>query len=220
VELRGVSKVFAQGNREFHALRDVTAAFHPGELAAIVGRSGSGKSTLLHLACGIEIPTSGAVLAAGRDLGTLPDRELAILRRRHFGIVFQFFNLIATLTVEENVLLPSYLDGGWKRPARARARELLEQVGLADRAADFPDRLSGGEQQRVALARALVNDPRIILADEPTGNLDSDNARFVLEHLRRLAHGEGRAVVMVTHSAEALDFADRVVRLRDGRVAE
>jgi putative ABC transport system ATP-binding protein len=220
IEFRDVSKTFEQGRRQIHALRGVSLAIARGEFVAICGRSGSGKSTLLNLSCGIDNPSAGDVLVDGRPLGQMSDRQRTLLRRRDFGIIFQFFNLIPTLNVLENVFLPSYLGGRRGAKIRARARSLLEAVGLADRGKDFPDNLSGGEQQRLAIVRAMMNNPRIVLADEPTGNLDSENSSFILQQLRGLASTHGKTVLLVTHSMEAQAYADRILRLRDGRLEE
>ena len=220
VELRRVSKVYREGDSERVVLRDVEAAIGRGEIAVVLGRSGSGKSTLLNLLAGIDLPTSGQVLVDGADLGRLGERERTLLRRRRIGFIFQFFNLIPLLTVEENLLLPLELTARADAKGRARARDLLERVGLGDRAAAFPDRLSGGEQQRLAVARALVHDPALVLADEPTGNLDADTAQTVLDLLDGLAREYGKTVVMVTHSRDAVGLADRVFRVRQGRLVE
>jgi ABC-type lipoprotein export system ATPase subunit len=189
-----------------------------GELVALVGPSGSGKSTLLHLLGGLDRPDEGTIEVAGRRLERLGERGLTELRRRHVGFVFQFFHLIPELTGEENVLLPARLrvNGGG---APGRARRLIEELGLREAAARRPAQLSGGEQQRLSIARALVNDPELLLADEPTGNLDADSGHRVLQMLRGLASG-GRAVLLVTHDLEAASLADRVLRLEAGRLVE
>jgi ABC-type lipoprotein export system ATPase subunit len=189
-----------------------------GELVALVGPSGSGKSTLLHLLGGLDRPDEGTIEVAGRRLERLGERGLTELRRRHVGFVFQFFHLIPELTGEENVLLPARLrvNGGG---APGRARRLIEELGLREAAARRPAQLSGGEQQRLSIARALVNDPELLLADEPTGNLDADSGHQVLQMLRALASG-GRAVLLVTHDLEAARLADRVLRLEAGRLVE
>jgi putative ABC transport system ATP-binding protein len=218
VELRSVSKVYREGDRPRVVLRDVDLAVAPGEFVALLGRSGSGKSTLLNLISGIDAPSAGEVAIGGTLITALGERRRTLFRRRHIGLVFQFFNLVATLTVEENLHLPLELVGRAGAPARARVDALLRQVGLADRAGAFPDRLSGGEQQRVAVARALAHDPELILADEPTGNLDSDSAEQVLGLLARLSREERRTVIAVTHSAEVARVADRVLTLKDGSV--
>jgi len=218
VELRGLVKSYREGETERLVLRGVDATIGPGEFVALLGRSGSGKSTLLNLISGIDQPTAGDVLIEGRVLTRLSERERTLLRRHRIGFVFQFFNLVPTLTVEENLLLPLELTGRAGRDARATVARLLAEVGLDDRARAFPDRLSGGEQQRVAIARALAHEPALILADEPTGNLDAGTAQLVLGVLTRLAGERRAAVVAVTHSAEVAAVADRVLALRDGRL--
>ena len=218
VELRSVSKVYREGDRERVVLRDVDLAVARGEFVALVGRSGSGKSTLLNLISGIDAPSAGEVVIGGTAITALGERERTLFRRRHIGFVFQFFNLVSTLTVEENLRLPLELVGRAGAEARVRVDELLSAVGLADRAGAFPDRLSGGEQQRVAVARALAHDPDLVLADEPTGNLDTDSAEQVLGLLLRLSRERRQTVIVVTHSAEVARIADRVLTLKDGNV--
>jgi putative ABC transport system ATP-binding protein len=220
IELRRVSKVYREGDGERVVLRDVDALIGRGEIAVVLGRSGSGKSTMLNLLAGIDLPTSGQVLVDGVDLGALGERDRTLLRRRRIGFIFQFFNLVPLLTVEENLLLPLELTAQADAKGRARARVLLERVGLGDRAATFPDRLSGGEQQRLAVARALVHDPALILADEPTGNLDADTAQSVLDLLDGLVREYGKTVVMATHSREVVGLADRVFQVQHGRLVE
>ena len=220
VELRHLTKRYREGDSERVVFRDVNAAIRTGEIAVLVGRSGSGKSTLLNLISGIDLPTSGAVVVDGTDITALGERDRTLFRRRRIGFIFQLFNLIPVLTVEENLLLPLELTGQDDATGRARARHLLERVGLADRAASFPDRLSGGEQQRLAVARALVHDPALILADEPTGNLDADSAAVVLDLLDGLVRELGKTVVMVTHSREVVGVADRVLAVQQGHLVE
>ena len=220
VEVRGLTKVYREGDVEHVVLRDVDAAIQPGEFAVLLGRSGSGKSTLLNLLGGIDVPTAGEVIVDGTSLTELSERERTLFRRRHIGFVFQFFNLISTLTVEENLRLPLELNAGTRQDGARRPRDLLELVGLADRAQSFPDRLSGGEQQRVAIVRALVHDPLLILADEPTGNLDLETGRQVLDVLDHLARGAGRTLVMATHSREVIGRADRIFAIDRGRLVE
>ena len=220
VELRRLTKLYREGDSERIVFRDVDAAIHPGEIAVLVGRSGSGKSTLLNLISGIDVPTSGAVVVDGTDITALGERDRTLFRRERIGFIFQFFNLIPVLTVEENLLLPLELTGRDDPAGRARARRLLERVGLLDRAASFPDRLSGGEQQRLAVARAVVHDPALVLADEPTGNLDADTAAVVLDLLDRIVREFGKTVVMVTHSREVIGVADRVFMVQHGHLVE
>jgi putative ABC transport system ATP-binding protein len=220
VELSRVVKVYREGESERVVLREVDLRVERGEIVVLVGRSGSGKSTLLNLVSGIDRPTSGAVRVEGVDVVALSETARTRLRRRRIGFVFQFFNLIPTLTVEENLRLLLELNGVDGAAGRARALDLLGEVGLADRAASFPDRLSGGEQQRVAVARALVHDPALVLADEPTGNLDAESARQVLGLLAGLARRSGKTVIAASHSDEVVALADRVLTLSDGRLVE
>jgi putative ABC transport system ATP-binding protein len=220
VELRGVTRVFEEGAARRAVLSDASATIHAGEIAVILGRSGSGKSTLLNLVSGIDLPSAGEVIVDGVRLDALSERERTLFRRRRIGFIFQFFNLIPTLTVEENLLLPLELTGPIGAPERERARALLEAVDLADRARSFPDRLSGGEQQRVAVARALAHQPALMLADEPTGNLDLETGRTVLDLLDRLTRREGRTMLMVTHSPEVVGLADRVFAIEGGKLVE
>ncbi len=199
-------------------LDGATLEIRAGELVVLLGRSGSGKSTLLHLLAGLERPDDGRVWFGDRDLALLGEAERTRIRRERIGFVFQFFNLVPTLTVAENLELPLELAGRLDRGGRERARALLDEVGLADRAGQFPDRLSGGEQQRVAVARALVHEPELVLADEPTGNLDLDTGLAVIELLDRLTRRSGKALFMVTHGREVLGAADRLLALDHGRV--
>jgi putative ABC transport system ATP-binding protein len=218
VRLDRVGKDYREGGEIRVVLREASAEIAAGEMVAIQGRSGSGKSTLLNLVAGIDLATSGEVWVEGTALHRLAARDRTLFRRDRMGFVFQFFNLIPTLTAVENVRLPAELAGGPRRSAEARARELLREVGLHDRASDFPDRLSGGEQQRVAVARALVASPRLVLADEPTGNLDDVVGRSVMDLLERLTRRAGRTLVVATHSAEVAARADRVLTIEDGRL--
>jgi len=215
VEAHGLSRVYGRGPDAVHALRDVDLSIAVSEFVAVMGPSGSGKSTLLHLVGGLDRPDSGHVLIAGQSLADLNDDALAHLRRRRIGFVLQFFNLFPLLSAQENVAFPLLLDG--QRDALARAGEALEQVGLAARAGHRPGELSGGEQQRGAVARALVTRPVVVLADEPTGSLDTLAGEDVLRLLRAAADA-GQAVLLITHDAPAAAYADRVVRLRDGEV--
>jgi putative ABC transport system ATP-binding protein len=220
VELRGVTKAYREGDAERVVLRGVDATIRRGELCVLIGRSGSGKSTLLNLIGGIDVPTAGEIVVDGLPLARATEARRTLFRRHHVGFVFQFFNLIPTLTVEENLRLPLELNGRPRDAARARAGALLAEVGLADRAPAFPEQLSGGEQQRVAVARALIHEPLLVLADEPTGNLDLDTGRQVLDLLDRLTRRAGRTLVMATHSPEVVGLADRIFRLQDGRLVE
>jgi putative ABC transport system ATP-binding protein len=220
IELRDLTKAYEEGSRRRMVLCAANASFARGELAVLIGRSGTGKSTLLNLLSGIDQPDSGEVIVDGVSLSTLSERERTLFRRDRIGFVFQFFNLIPTLTVEENLLLPLELKGKVSREQRDAALHLLEEVGLEDRSASYPDQLSGGEQQRVAVARALAHDPLLVLADEPTGNLDLETGLQVLEILDRLTRRAGKTLVMVTHSPEVVGLADRVFRIEDCRLVE
>ena len=199
-------------------LRGVDLTVRSGEQLALVGQSGSGKSTLMHLMGALDTPKRGEILFGNTDLSALGEPQRTLWRRQHVGFIYQFFNLIPTLSVLENVLLPLELKGMLDAIGRNAGLELLEQVGLADRAASYPDRLSGGEQQRVAIIRALIHQPRLVLADEPTGNLDASTGEQVLDLLDRLVRAKGHTLVLVTHSMEVARRADRVVRLLDGRL--
>ncbi len=218
VELRQVVRSYPHPTRPVHALRGVDLSVARGEFVAVMGASGSGKSTLLHLIGGLDRPSAGTVLVGGADLGTLSDRQLTLFRRRRVGVVFQAFNLVPTLTAQENVALPMVIDGAPRAQQQARSAELLDRVGLADRADHRPDGLSGGEQQRVAIARALLMQPEILLADEPTGNLDSANAEAIWTLLGSLGRQLGTTVLVVTHEPAVAAPADRVVVIRDGRI--
>jgi putative ABC transport system ATP-binding protein len=215
-----LEKVHGQGSTAVRALKGISLEFPNGEFAAIMGPSGSGKSTLLHILGALDRPTSGRVVVGGTDLSGLSDRKLTLLRRARMGFVFQFFNLIPTLTAEENILLPALIAGEKAGKYAGRLDELLELVGLAGRRDHRPDELSGGEQQRVAIARALVRNPDIILADEPTGNLDSKTGAGVLELLKESAGRYEQTILMVTHDARAAANADRVIFLSDGRAVD
>lgn len=220
IELRGLTKSYRDGERVYAVLRQVNATIHRGELVVLIGRSGSGKSTVLNLISGIDVPDGGDVVIAGVNITALAEQERTLFRRKHIGFVFQFFNLVPTLTVEENILLPLELNGGASRHQRAAALDMLACVGLADRRKSFPDRLSGGEQQRVAIVRALAHDPLIVLADEPTGNLDLETGLNVLEWLDRLTRQAGKTMVMATHSQEVMGLADRLFTIHDGHLIE
>src|ERR671934_277781 len=220
VELRRITKSYREGESERAVLRDVSLTLGRGEIVVVVGRSGSGKSTLLNVIAGIDRPTSGSVLVDGTELTALDEQARTRFRRQHIGFVFQFFNLIPLLTVEENLLLPLELNNRADAKGIARARELLERVGLGGRGESYSPRLSGGEQQRVAIARALIHDPALILADEPTRNLDAETAAGGLDLLDTLAREAGRTVVMVTHSREVMGVADRIFAIQRGALVE
>ena len=213
-----LSKSYREGSVERVVLQNARAEFRRGEITAILGRSGTGKSTLLNLISGIDAPDGGQIWVDGRELTALSERERTLFRRARIGFVFQFFNLIPTLTVGENVSLPLELNRVPPPEANRKSQALLDSVGLLDRRDTFPEKLSGGEQQRVALARALVHDPPLILADEPTGNLDEETGAQVMALLVDLARKEGRTLLVVTHGQEALSHADRVLRLSHGQL--
>jgi putative ABC transport system ATP-binding protein len=211
---------YAEAGRQHTILHDLSATFYTGETVVLMGKSGSGKSTLLNLISAIDTPTGGDVWIGGQSLTQLSEQERTLFRRRNIGFIFQFFNLVSTLTVLENVLLPLELNGHSRHEGRQAAQEILARVGLEDRANSFPDRLSGGEQQRISIARALIHDPLLILADEPTGNLDSDTSAQVLDLLDTLTRQAGKSLLMVTHSPDAARMADRVFHLHEGRLHE
>lgn len=216
--LQEVYKTYQEGERERVVLDGINVSIEPGEQIVLLGRSGSGKSTLLNLISGIDRPTRGVIRIGGSELTALSEDERTRFRRRHIGFVFQSFNLVPTLTVSENVRLPLELQG--RDNGAARARELLNAVGLGDRENTFPDRLSGGEQQRVAVARALVHDPLLVLADEPTGNLDYETGQQVMELIDRLVAQMNKTMLMATHDLDLLERADRVLGLQEGRLVE
>lgn len=218
VKLEKLSKSYVEAGRRHWIFRDIDLVIPASEFVVLLGRSGSGKSTLLNLISGIDVPDSGEIEVFGYQLNRLSERERTLFRRRHLGFVFQQFNLISTLTVLENVLLPLELNSLLTKSSRAEGLALLARLGLAGRDAAFPDRLSGGEQQRVAIARALIHDPAVILADEPTGNLDLEAGREVLGLLNALVRERGRTLIMATHSQEVVGLADRVLTLHSGRL--
>ena len=218
ISLQQVRKVYGDGETRVEALRGVDLEIGAGEFVSVMGPSGSGKSTLLNLVSALDIPTAGRIVIDGVDIGTLDDDALTLFRRRRIGLVFQFFNLMPTLDAVDNVLLPVLLERAARADDRRRASALLEAVGLAGRAAHKIHQLSGGEMQRVAIARALILEPRLILADEPTGNLDSATGAAILALLQRTAREHGTTVVMVTHDRAAAEAGGRLVRLRDGQI--
>lgn len=221
LEVREVTKSFGSGDRSVIAVRGVTMSVPDGEFVAIVGRSGSGKSTLMNLLGALEQPTNGRIFVGGQDITELGASELVEYRRRRIGFVFQSYNLIPNLDATENVMLPMELTGIHKTERRKRARQLLDGVELTgSRQSRRPGRLSGGEQQRVAIARALANQPNLILADEPAGNLDSETAATIVELLRTLAHSQDTTVLVVTHDEEMAEQSDRTLRLLDGRLVD
>lgn len=216
MELDKVTKVYQQGRRTVHAVRGVSLRIEAGEFVSIMGPSGSGKSTLMHLLGALDTPTSGRALFNDQDLRQLSDRQRSLLRRNRIGFVFQFFNLLQTLTASENVAMPLLLGGMGRRTALRRAEAALDRVGLVKRADHFPEEMSGGEMQRVAVARALVTEPDAVLCDEPTGNLDTANSHEIQSLLRSLPEEGRRSVVMVTHDRDAAQIADRIIHITDG----
>jgi len=220
IRLEHVSKIYDGAGTRVTALADVSLEVAPKEFVALMGPSGCGKSTLLHLVAGVDLPTAGEVFVDGRALARLSDRALSQFRRDRVGIVYQFYNLLPTMSAWENVALPALLRGAPARVARERAEERLRLVGMLHRKDHWPHELSGGELQRVAIGRALVNDPPILLADEPTGNLDSKAGRGVLELLARLNAERGVTIVLATHSQEAASFAQHTIHLRDGTISD
>jgi putative ABC transport system ATP-binding protein len=220
LELRDVAKSYGEGNTRVGVLHGVTARFEPGEHVVIIGRSGSGKSTLLNLLGALDVPTEGDVLFAGRSLAAMTETERAMLRRARLGFVFQAFNLVPTLTVRENLLVPLQLNGIAGRAAELRCAALLDDAGLGHCGPRFPDQLSGGEQQRVAVLRAIIHEPTVVIADEPTGNLDIDTARATLDLLERFTAAGGRTLIMATHSREVMGRASRVLSVSGGHLRE
>jgi putative ABC transport system ATP-binding protein len=220
VEVRGLTKIYGSGETAVAALDHVDLSVDAGEFVAVMGPSGCGKSTLLNLVGGLDKPSDGQVLIDDVDIATMSDKQITELRRRRLGFVFQFFNLIPVLSVTENAALPLTLDGAKQAEAFAKAEEWLGKVGLANKLKSRPDQLSGGQQQRVAVARALVTDPALVLADEPTGNLDSKSADEIADLLRQAADEWGRAVVMVTHDSRIAAHARRIVFMRDGQIVD
>lgn len=218
LETLNLKKTYDRGLQPVHALRGIDLTVKRGQFVTIMGPSGSGKSSLLHLIGGLDRPTTGSVRIEGRAIESLPDLELSKFRRRRLGFIFQFFNLLPTLTALENVALPVLLDGRPMREVEPRAKELLSMMALGSRLDHRPDQLSGGEMQRVAIARALITNPILILADEPTGNLDTKSGEVVLELLARVARTQGHAVMMVTHDPRAASYGDRLILLRDGLI--
>ncbi|HOR85012.1 MAG TPA: ABC transporter ATP-binding protein [Bacillota bacterium] len=218
IEARNLNKTYKLGDLDVEVLKDINLSIASGEFVSIMGPSGSGKSTLLYLIGGLDEPTSGSVSLKGSELSGMKDKDQSVMRRRDIGFVFQFYNLIPNLNVEENVMLPVLLDGKKLKDYRGKLDEILEDVGLADRRAHTPRELSGGEQQRVAIARALINDPDIILADEPIGNLDTKTGMEVMQLLQRINKEKGKTIVQVTHSKEAADYGSRIINVRDGKV--
>ena len=220
VELRGITRSFREGERERIVLAEADLTVGRGEWISLLGRSGSGKSTVLNLISGIDLPDRGEVTVAGTNLNHLTERQRTLFRREKIGFVFQFYNLIPTLTVLENVLFPLELAGLLTREMRTAARDLLAETGLSDREQSYPDRLSGGEQQRIAVVRALIHQPILLLADEPTGNLDAESGQQVLDLFTRFVRLTGTTMILVTHSDEVARLADRIMTIREGRLTD
>ena len=220
LELNELNKFYLEGGEMREVLRNVSLKIQEGQIVALLGRSGSGKSTLLNLLAGIDEPSSGSIRIAKTMLNELDEHQRTLFRRKNIGFVFQSFNLIPTLTVEENLLLPMELNGISVKIAKARVAEFMQELGLGDRLESFSDRLSGGEQQRVAIARALVHEPNLVLADEPTGNLDRQTGEQALGLFRELIRKAGKTMIVATHSSDVLGIADRVISLEGGRLIE
>ncbi len=216
LEIQNLSKTYGKGDVMVRALDNVSFSVEKGEFVAIVGPSGSGKSTLLHILGGVDTATSGTVIIDKTDISTLDETALAIFRRRQIGLIYQFYNLIPILTVEENLTLPLLLDG--RKPDKARVNDIIAKLGISNRLSHLPNQLSGGQQQRVAIGRALINNPALLLADEPTGNLDSENSREIISLLRKFNKEFNQTVIMITHDERIALSADRVIAIEDGRI--
>ncbi|GAB4408036.1 MAG: ABC transporter ATP-binding protein [Anaerolineae bacterium] len=218
VQLQNLTKSYIEGKQSRAILQNVNAAFDTGEFILLLGHSGSGKSTLLNLISGIDAPDSGDILVNGVAINRLSERQRTMFRREHIGFIFQFFNLIPTLTAFENITLPMHLNGGVTAAKEKEVKNLLERVGLSQRQDAFPDRLSGGEQQRVAILRAIAHNPTLLLADEPTGNLDEDTGRTIIELLLELTRQANKTLIMATHNPEIIPLADKVYRIKHGEL--
>ena len=216
VKVENLTKIYGKGDTEVRALDHVSFSIPQGQFVAIVGPSGSGKSTLLHILGGVDTPTSGSVQIGGTDISKLDETALAIFRRRQIGLIYQFYNLLPILTVEENLTLPLLLDG--RKPDKQQIRALVATLGLSERLKHLPNQLSGGQQQRVSIGRALINNPALVLADEPTGNLDSENSREIIALLRRFNRESNQTVVIITHDERIALSADRIISVEDGRI--
>lgn len=216
LEVKNLSKVYGKGETMVKALDNVSFSVEQGEFVAIIGPSGSGKSTLLHILGGVDIPTSGSVIINNTDISTLNETALAIFRRRQIGLIYQFYNLIPILTVEENITLPLLLDG--RKPDKRLIESLVNRLGLSKRLTHLPNQLSGGQQQRVSIGRALVNNPALMLADEPTGNLDSENSKEIISLLRKLNKENNQTVIIITHDEKIALSADRIISVQDGKI--
>ena len=216
LEIKNLCKVYGEGETRVDALKNISFDVDQGEFVAVVGPSGSGKSTLLHILGGVDVPTSGVVRIAGTDIGKLDENKLAIFRRRQIGLIYQFYNLIPILNVEENLTLPILLDG--KKPDQKLLEDLVEKLGLSERRSHLPNQLSGGQQQRVSIGRALMNHPALLLADEPTGNLDTENSKEIIALLRKFNRENNQTVIIITHDERIALAADRVITIEDGRI--
>lgn len=216
LEVKNLSKVYGKGETMVKALDNVSFSVEQGEFVAIIGPSGSGKSTLLHILGGVDTPTSGSVIINNTDISTLNETALAIFRRRQIGLIYQFYNLIPILTVEENITLPLLLDG--RKPDKRLIESLVNRLGLSKRLTHLPNQLSGGQQQRVSIGRALVNNPALMLADEPTGNLDSENSKEIISLLRKLNKENNQTVIIITHDEKIALSADRIISVQDGKI--
>lgn len=216
LETKNLSKIYGKGETMVKALDNVSFSVEQGEFVAIVGPSGSGKSTLLHILGGVDVPTSGSVVIGSTDISKLDETALAIFRRRQIGLVYQFYNLIPILTVEENITLPLLLDG--RKPDKMQISSIVEKLGLSERLNHLPNQLSGGQQQRVSIGRALINNPALMLADEPTGNLDSENSREIISLLRYFNKEYNQTVIMITHDEKIALSADRIISIEDGKI--
>ena len=216
LEIKNLCKVYGEGETRVDALKNISFDVEQGEFVAVVGPSGSGKSTLLHILGGVDVPTSGVVRIAGTDIGKLDENKLAIFRRRQIGLIYQFYNLIPILNVEENLTLPILLDG--KKPDQKLLEDLVEKLGLSERRSHLPNQLSGGQQQRVSIGRALMNHPALLLADEPTGNLDTENSKEIIALLRKFNRENNQTVIIITHDERIALAADRVITIEDGRI--
>lgn len=216
LEIKKLCKVYGEGETRVDALKNISFDVDQGEFVAVVGPSGSGKSTLLHILGGVDVPTSGVVRIAGTDIGKLDETKLAIFRRRQIGLIYQFYNLIPILNVEENLTLPILLDG--KKPDQKLLEDLVEKLGLSERRSHLPNQLSGGQQQRVSIGRALMNHPALLLADEPTGNLDTENSKEIIALLRKFNRENNQTVIIITHDERIALAADRVITIEDGRI--
>lgn len=216
LEVTNLSKTYGTGETQVKALDNVSLSVESGEFVAIIGPSGSGKSTLLHILGGVDVPTSGSVVINGVDISNLDETALAILRRRQIGLIYQFYNLIPILTVKENLTLPLLLDG--RKPDERVVDDLLKTLGLTERVNHLPNQLSGGQQQRVSIGRALINNPALMLADEPTGNLDSENSREIVSLLRKFNKENNQTVIIITHDERIAMSADRVISIEDGKI--